>query len=137
MLDFIKSISERCYNTAVRRGKDVTRDGCMLALMQEIKELKHAVAHRSAINPSPLYARADQMSDADFMVTYNWLLHNTEADELADIIICIATSYHVDQDDIALSYALDAVAGELTQNVREMAEQAVALKMRYNEIRKD
>ena len=136
MLDFIKSISERCYNTAVRRGKDVTRDVCMLALMQEIIELKHAAAHQSTVSPSPLYARAGQMSDADFMFVYKWLLHNTEVDKIADVIISIATSYHVDPDDIALSYALDA-AGELTQNVREMTEQAVALKMRYNEIRQD
>lgn len=137
MLDYIKSISERCYNAAVKRGKDVTRDGCMLALLQEIKELEHAAAHQSVADPSPLYARADQMSDADFMVAYNWLLHNTEADEIADVIITIATSYHVDRDDIVLSYALDAVTGELTPDVREMAEQAVALKMRYNEIRQD
>ena len=136
MLDYIKSISERCYNTAVKRGKDVTRDGCMLAIIQEIKELKLA-ADLPTVSPSPLYVRADQMSDADFMVVYKWLLHNTAADEIADVIITLATSYHVDQDDIVLSYALDAVVGELTQDVREMAEQAVALKMRYNEIRQD
>ena len=137
MLDYIKSISDRCYNTAVKRGKDVTRKGCMLALMQELKELRHAVAYQLATNPSPLYARADLMSDAAFMASYNRLLHNTEADEIADVIITIATSYRVDPDDITLSYALDAVAGELTPDVREMAEQAVALKMRYNEIRQD
>lgn len=137
MLDYIKSISERCYNTAVKRGKDVTRDGCMLALLQEIKELEHAAAHRLVADPSPLYARADQLSDADFMVVYNWLLHNTEADEIADVIITIATSYHVYPDDNIFSRALDAVTGELTPDVRELAEQAVALKMRYNEIRQD
>lgn len=137
MLDYIKSISERCYNTAVKRGKDVTHKGCMLALMQELRELRYAVAYQLATNPSPLYARADQMSDAAFIASYNRLLHNTEADEIADVIITIATSYHVIPDDIALSYALDAVAGELTQDVREMAEQAVTLKMRYNEIRQD
>lgn len=137
MLDYIKSISERCYNTAVKRGKDVTRDGCMLALLQEIKELEHAAAHRLFADPSPLYAHADQLSDADFMVVYNWLLHNTKADEIADVIITIATSYHVDPDDNIFSRALDAVTGELTPDVRELAEQAVALKMRYNEIRQD
>lgn len=137
MLDYIKSISERCYNTAVKRGKDVTLEGCMLALLQEIKELMHAAAHRSVADPSPLYARADQLSDADFMVVYNRLLHNTEADEIADVIITMATSYHVDPDDITLSHAFDAVAGELTQDVRELAEQAVSLKMRYNDIRQD
>lgn len=77
------------------------------------------------------------MRDAAFMAAYNRLLHNTEPDEIADVIITIATSYHVDPDDITLSYALDAVADELTQDVREMTEQAVALKMRYNEIRQD
>ena len=137
MLDYIKSISERCYNTAVKRGKDVTLDGCMLALLQEIKELEHAAARRLVADPSPLYARADLLSDADFMVVYNWLLHNTEADEIADVIITIATSYHVDPDDNIFSRALDAVTGELTPDVRELAEQAVALKMRYNEIRQD
>lgn len=137
MLDFIKSISERCYNTAVKRGKDVTLDGCMHALLQEIKELEHAAARRSVADPFPLYARADQLSDADFMVVYDFLLHNTESDEIVDIIITIATSYQVEPDNITFSRALDAVTGELTQDVRELVEQTVSLKMRYNEIRKD
>ena len=137
MLDYIKSISERCYNTAVKRGKDVTREGCILALMQEFKELKHAVAHRSVADPSALYTLADQKSDADFMAAYILLLHNTVLDEVADVFITIATSFHVDQDDIILTRALDAAKCKLTPGKREMMEQAIALKMRYNDLRKD
>ena len=137
MIDFIKSISERCYNTAVKRGKDVSRAGCLQALAEELKELERAVAQHSAVDPSPLYDRADKMDDGEFLTAYNWRLHNTEADEIADVIITIATGYHAGLHDEVLAYVVESVSSGLTPDACEMVEQAVALKMRYNELRKD
>ena len=136
MLELIKSISERCYNAAVKRGKDVTENGCLLALLTEMIELSQALSNNTPINPLPLYEIHNHLSD-DYFVTAYSQLHNTIADEMADVISTLATCYHVEVDKNLLAEAVESFKEGLTPDIMDMVEASVMLKMRYNELRED
>ena len=94
------------------------------------------------------------MCDADFMEMYNRRAHNTDADELADILITTATwieairrqheetgdPYRPNRDaELMLAagpiqYAVDQLDGS---EDRERLTNIIYLKLRYNDLRKD
>ena len=88
MYDLLFNIAERCHTAATRRGKDTTGVGCIKSLRIELGEYWKA-ADRSAETPEfdEIIEKTDKLSDEDFTAYYEANLHNTAADELADILI--------------------------------------------------
>lgn len=142
MLDYIKSISERCYNTAVKRGKDVTQAGCLQAIVQEYIEFERARVCKDFSRLSPVLLSSDScaMSDAQFEEVYAKHLHNTIEDEVADVIITAATWCHTNggkNPKAAEIIAAEAREKYLSCGSDELLRATVTLKMRYNEVRQD
>ena len=152
MQEILLTIAERCHTAATRRGKDTTGVGCIRSLHIELGEYWKA-ADRSAETPEfdEIIEKTDKLSDEDFTAYYETNLHNTAADELADILIVAATwlweakaeaggDFKPERsiDVMLLSGAVQFVCGRMadrhdTERLRKM----VNLKMRFNELRKD
>lgn len=152
MQEILLTIAERCHTAATRRGKDTTGVGCIKSLRIELGEYWKA-ADRSAETPEfdEIIEKTDKLSDEDFTAYYEANLHNTAADELADILIVAATwlweakaeaggDFKPERsiDVMLLSGAVQFVCGRMadrhdTERLRKM----VNLKMRFNELRKD
>lgn len=92
MYDLLFNIAERCHTAATKRGKDTTGVGCIKSLRIELGEYWKA-ADRSAETPEfdEIIEKTGKLSDEDFASYYEANLHNTAADELADILIVAAT----------------------------------------------
>lgn len=152
MYDLLFNIAERCHTTATRRGKDTTGVGCIKSLRIELGEYWKA-ADRSAETPEfdEIIEKTDKLSDEDFTAYYEANLHNTAADELADILIVAATwlweakaeaggDFKPERsiDVMLLSGAVQFVCGRMAdRHDIERLRKMVNLKMRFNELRKD
>lgn len=152
MYKLISKIAERCHATATKRGKDTSCVDCMDYLRVELAEYWKAVENDANV---PYFhetiSKATALPDAEFNALYAEKIHNTDVDELADILIVAATWLHAAKlaggkdfnpdksiDVLLLCGALFFVAGQ-TKNAPEMEKlrTVVNLKMRYNETRND
>ena len=142
MKNFILDIAEKCYDIAVKRGKDVTSNGCLRALVQECAEFNQADERGiHARVDIPLFAvEASYMTAEQFFAAYNNRFHNTVDDEVADVLITIATWAYADGMEHT------AVINTLFEETRnryyaygndDTIRHMVMLKMRYNELRND
>ena len=152
MNDLLFNIAERCHTAATRRGKDTTGVGCIKSLRIELGEYWKA-ADRSAETPEfdEIIEKTGKLSDEDFAAYYEANLHNTAADELADILIVAATwlweakaeaggNFKPERsiDVMLLSGAVQFVCGRMAdRHDIERLRKMVNLKMRFNELRKD
>lgn len=95
MYNLITDISQRCYDTATKRGKDTSCVGCVKYLCDELSEYWHAVdAGRITPDLKEVYPHTYELSDEEFTVFYDSTVHNTTLDELADILITAASWTH-------------------------------------------
>lgn len=110
-------------------------------------------ADRSAETPEfdEIIEKTGKLSDEDFASYYEANLHNTAADELADILIVAATwlweakaeaggNFKPERsiDVMLLSGAVQFVCGRMAdRHDIERLRKMVNLKMRFNELRKD
>lgn len=152
MCDLLFNIAERCHTAATRRGKDTTGVGCIKSLRIELGEYWKA-ADRNAETPEfdEIIEKTGKLSDEDFTAYYEANLHNTAADELADILIVAATwlweakaeaggDFKPERsiDVLLLSGAVQFVCGRMAnRHDIERLRKMVNLKMRFNELRKD
>lgn len=152
MYDLLFNIAERCHTAATRRGKDTTGVGCIKSLRIELGEYWKA-ADRSAETPEfdEIIEKTGKLSDEDFAAYYEANLHNTAADELADILIVAATWLWEAKaeagGDFKPEWSIDVMllSGAVQFVCRRMADRhdierlrkMVNLKMRFNELRKD
>jgi hypothetical protein len=152
MQEILLTIAERCHTAATRRGKDTTGVGCIKSLRIELGEYWKA-ADRSVETPEfdEIIEKTDKLSDEDFTAYYEANLHNTAADELADILIVAATwlweakaeaggDFKPERsiDVMLLSGAVQFVCGRMAdRHDIERLRKMVNLKMRFNELRKD
>ena len=152
MQEILLTIAERCHTAATRRGKNTTGVGCIKSLRIELGEYWKA-ADRSAETPEfdEIIEKTDKLSDEDFTAYYEANLHNTAADELADILIVAATwlweakaeaggDFKPERsiDVMLLSGAVQFVCGRMAdRHDIERLRKMVNLKMRFNELRKD
>lgn len=152
MYDLLFNIAKRCHTAATRRGKDTTGVGCIKSLRIELGEYWKA-ADRSAETPEfdEIIEKTGKLSDEDFAAYYEANLHNTAADELADILIVAATwlweakaeaggDFKPERsiDVMLLSGAVQFVCGRMAdRHDIERLRKMVNLKMRFNELRKD
>lgn len=152
MYDLLFNTAERCHTAATRRGKDTTGVGCIKSLRIELGEYWKA-ADRSAETPEfdEIIEKTGKLSDEDFAAYYEANLHNTAADELADILIVAATwlweakaeaggDFKPERsiDVMLLSGAVQFVCGRMAdRHDIERLRKMVNLKMRFNELRKD
>lgn len=152
MQEILLTIAERCHTAATRRGKDTTGVGCIKSLRIELGEYWKA-ADGSAETPEfdEIIEKTDKLSDEDFTAYYEANLHNTAADELADILIVAATwlweakaeaggDFKPERsiDVMLLSGAVRFVCGRMAdRHDIERLRKMVNLKMRFNELRKD
>ena len=152
MYDLLFNIAKRCHTAATRRGKDTTGVGCIKSLRIELGEYWKA-ADRSAETPEfdEVIEKTGKLSDEDFAAYYEANLHNTAADELADILIVAATwlweakteaggDFKPERsiDVMLLSGAVQFVCGRMAdRHDIERLRKMVNLKMRFNELRKD
>lgn len=152
MYEILLQIADRCHAAATMRGKDTTGVGCIKSLRLELSEYWKA-ADRGAEVPEfdEIIEKAGKLSDEDFAAFYGAKIHNTAADELADILIVAATWFWEVKteaggtfqpgksiDVMLLSGAVQFVCGQITdKHDAERLRKVVNLKMRFNELRKD
>ena len=152
MYEILLQIADRCHAAATMRGKDTTGVGCIKSLRLELSEYWKA-ADRGAEVPEfdGIIEKAGKLSDEDFAAFYEAKIHNTAADELADILIVAATWFWEAKteaggtfqpgksiDVMLLSGAVQFVCGQITdKHDAERLRKVVNLKMRFNELRKD
>ena len=88
MYDLINNISKRCYDAATKRGKDTSCVGCLQYLAVELREYWDAVDKgRNVPDFAETVQKANALPDAEFNALYAAKIHNTAAEELADVII--------------------------------------------------
>lgn len=152
MYEILLQIADRCHAAATMSGKDTTGVGCIKSLRLELSEYWKA-ADRGAEVPEfdEIIEKAGKLSDEDFAAFYEAKIHNTAADELADILIVAATWFWEAKteaggtfqpgksiDVMLLSGAVQFVCGQITdKHDAERLRKVVNLKMRFNELRKD
>lgn len=152
MYDLINNISKRCHDAATKRGKDTSCVGCLQYLAVELREYWDAVDKgRNVPDFVETVQKANALPDAEFNALYAAKIHNTAADELADVLIVAASWIQAaklaEGDDFQPNRSLDVVlasgavqfvCGQITcaQDLEEL-RQVVNLKMRYNETRND
>lgn len=145
-------MAQRCYDAAARRGKNVSCIGCMQDLQKEFREYWGAVGkRRKAAKIDVLTEQINTLSDYDFSALYEAHIHNTQEDELADIIITCATWYRAAElaeegsfnaqrsfDMLLASGAINFVLHQTTQaNNLAAFRKVLNLKMKFNEVRED
>lgn len=157
MYELISKIEERAYNTAVARGKDTSHAGCAEAMAVELAEF-WAAAEAGRELPDDILGVAhtyyEKGKDKEFVDYYEKHLHNTKADEMADMIIVAATWIHDAREKaeatgeifipgkcinvLLASGAVQFVAAQITgMRGLDLLVTMVDLKLRFNELRKD
>lgn len=136
-LKYIDAIAYQSYQTAVKRGKDVRENSCVLAVLRELKELSQAEKNEYIGCPYVLRKIADKLTDDEFVEAYSELISNTVEDERADIIIALATARYACVDDATFDALLTEAKKVLAPGLWPLYMVCVKLKMRYNKLRKD
>lgn len=152
MYEILLQIADRCHAAATMRGKDTTGVGCIKSLRLELSEYWKAADRGTEVAEfDEIIEMAGKLSDEDFAAFYEAKIHNTAADELADILIVAATWFWEAKaeaggtfqpgksiDVMLLSGAVQFVCGQITdKHDAERLRKMVNLKMRFNELRKD
>ena len=151
MYSLISEISERCRLAAEKRGKDTSWLSCIYSLRDELAEYWAAKDDARETSLEAIRAAEKIQDDTEFIEAYEKNLHNTVADELADVLIVAATwnasaaannaeNFKPERDvEVMLaSGAISFICGQISgpRDV-EMLRRMVNLKMRFNELRKD
>lgn len=157
MFRLLTEISVRAYETAKRRGQDVTAPGCMAAAGKEQAEYWKAIDEGRHLAPKTI-DEAQTMANAAFAAFaeyYEANIHNTDYDELADLVITAATWYYCASKDGGpafnpvrcidvtlasgiVAFVIDRISGVTglaTIRNAETLRAVVNLKLRFNEIR--
>lgn len=151
MYNLISTIAERCHASATRRGKDTSWINCIFSLRDELAEYWAAKDDARETSIEAIRTAEQIQDDAEFIDTYEKNLHNTVADELADVLIVAATwnasaaannaEDFKPERDVEVMLASGAISFICSQidapRDVEMLRCMVNLKMRYNELRKD
>lgn len=159
MYRLIQSIAQCAHETAQKRGQDVSATGCMAAVGVEQKEYWQAIDEGHLLTDAARHIReaVDLLKDGPaFVEYYDAHLHNTEYDELADLVITAATWYYTAKDatdaedfdatrsvDVMLAsgvlcFVLDRIsaATQMATAINgDILRQVVNLKLRYNSLR--
>lgn len=93
MFRIIQQIAQRAHETAVQRGQDVSAPGCMAAAGVEQAEYWKAVDEGRKLSDKAITKIMD-VAPEDFVEAYEANIHNTDYDELADLLIIAATWYY-------------------------------------------
>ena len=156
-MKLITEIAERAYETAKRRGQDASALGCMAAAAAEQAEYWKAIDEGRLLKEPALH-EAKAMANtafAAFAEYYEANIHNTDYDELADMVIIAATWFYsakvsAGQDfdparsiDVTLAcgildWVIDRIAGATTMPAAILADKlraVINLKLRFNELR--
>lgn len=157
MYELISKIEERAYNAAVARGKNTSHTGCAEAMAVELAEF-WAAAEAGRELPDDILEVArtyyENEKDKEFADYYEKYLHNTKADEMADMIIVAATWIHDAREKaeaageifipgkcinvVLAGGAIQFVAAQITgMRDLDLLVTMVNLKLRFNELRKD
>jgi NTP pyrophosphatase (non-canonical NTP hydrolase) len=91
MYNLISTIAERCHASATRRRKDTIWRGCIFDLRDELAEYWAAKDDARETSIEAIRTAEQIQDDAEFIDAYEKNLHNTVADELADVLIVAAT----------------------------------------------
>ena len=148
----IQDIAKRCYESAQRRGKDVSCEGCRKYVTTELAEYWRACrqGYDLSNNAAELLNEAAQIDDNTFISVYDAYVHNTTIDELADLLIVAATWYEAAirtskttvptecADVLFIEGVLAFIADVCVNDPQAKSLHEIAnLKMRYNELRLD
>lgn len=151
MYSLISKISERCRLAAEKRGKDTSWISCIYSLREELAEYWSAKDDARETSLEAIRTTEQIQDDAEFIDAYEKTLHNTVADELADMLIVAATwnasadannskdfKPERDVEVMLASGVIFFICGQISgpRDV-EMLRCMVNLKMRFNELRKD
>ena len=154
MFRLINQIAQRAYDTATARGKDASCMSCLQACGTEQREY-WAAKDAGRTTPDKEQEAAEIKDPAAFADFYEANIHNTEYDELADLLITAATWFYAAQQadgpdfdplrsaDVmlctgAMAFAIDRLTGInqiTTIRNAEKLRQVVNLKLRYNTLR--
>lgn len=157
MYKLLQEIATRAYDTAKGRGQDVSATGCMEAARVEQAEYWKAVDEGCHLDAQTI-ADAKAISNAafaSFVEYYEANIHNTDYDELADLVIVAATwfcsasmadgesfdptrSIDVLLASGILCFVIDRITGPATMATLINADKlraVVNLKLRFNELR--
>lgn len=157
MYRLLTEIAERAYETAKRRGQDVSAAGCMAAAAKEQTEYWKATDEGRLLKDVHVIAEAQTMTNsafAAFKEYYEANLHNTDYDELADLVITAATWFYSASQgspkfnptrsiDVALAsgilaFVIDRINGVtplITMKNADKLRAVINLKLRFNELR--
>lgn len=158
MYRLLTEIAERAYETAKRRGQDVNAVGCVSAAAKEQTEYWKAIDEGHLLKDVHVIAEAQTMANsafAAFKEYYEANIHNTDYDELADLVITAATWYHSATESAGpgfdptrsidvilasgiLAFVIDRISGVTTMATMVNADKlraVINLKLRFNELR--
>lgn len=157
MYRLLTEIAERAYETAKRRGQDVSAAGCMAAAAKEQTEYWKATDEGRLLKDVHVIAEAQTMANsafAAFKEYYEANLHNTDYDELADLVITAATWFYSASQgspkfnptrsiDVTLAsgilaFVIDRINGVtplITMKNADKLRAVINLKLRFNELR--
>ena len=156
MYRLIRTIAQQAQQTAVKRGQNVSGPRCMSAAAQEQREYWRAVDEGERTDTSAVDEAAQLEDPEAFVEYYDAHLHNTDYDELADLLIVAATWYQTVKEaegenyfkadrnsDVMFSmgiiaFVLNAITGATSAQTvinAETLRQVVNLKLRYNTLR--
>lgn len=158
MYRLLTEIAQRAHETAKRRGQDVSAAGCMAAAAKEQAEYWKAIDEGRLLKDVHVIAEAQTMANsafAAFKEYYEANLHNTDYDELADLVITAATWYYSAMESAGpgadpsrsidvilasgiLAFVIDRISGVTTMATMVNADKlraVINLKLRFNEIR--
>lgn len=148
----IQDIAKRCYESAQRRGKDVSCEGCRNYVAVELAEYWRAARQGYDLpdGATEALSEAALIDDNTFITIYDAYVHNTTIDELADLLIVAATWYEAVRrisktalpmecaDVLFIEGILTFIADVCVNNAQAKSLHEIAnLKMRYNELRLD
>lgn len=149
MYKLINEISDRAFNSALRRGKSVDRESCINALAEELKEYWAACGTPiTGYDQELTELEAIWNNDKQYVDYYNRHLHNTSLDEMADVFISAATLLHTAKEHTAdLQHSVEYVlcCGPIfyicniigSPEEANMLRRAINAKLLYNDIRND
>lgn len=152
--DLIIPIAKRAYESAKQRGKNPNCLNCYVAVRNELAEMWQAIDNGRRAQYADV-AKAEGLQDNDlFYAFYKTNLHNTELDEMADVVITCATwlwcakicaeaeglTFNAQRNfDGALLRGPVSLVFDLLNGKEQIDtfRKIVNLKLRYNDLRKD
>ena len=152
--DLIIPIAQRAYESAKRRSKQPNCVSSYVAVNSELREMWQAIDEQRNAQYTDI-AKAEELQDNDLFYTfYKTNLHNTDLDEMADVVISCATwlwcakicaeaegvTFNASRNfDGALLRGPVSLVFDLLNSKEQIDgfRKIVNLKLRYNDLRKD